>query len=268
MIKTNWKLPWSRKIFRLVSYTIGLFGVLIPLTILVYTLVSIVSGKGNPYDENGMTVSDVVILNLFCILAVSVICGWIPMLFKYFFPITYEIRDDSGILKINRNGKDVFSASRNEITNVQFITNVVKTSAGTEITRGSQFGDILQIDYYVLRTNGRKKTKQFKMNLAWFNESDRLYLRQFIDSFFTIKMIDEKDKKLKQLAELSGKMKEEFIEKSKLDDKGALSRAGEMTLLMHELKKSQSCQHNWTTDETGRYYCTKCGADGGSAWDC
>jgi len=183
IIKTNWRLPWTRKIVRVTSYTLGLFGVLIPLAIFVYTLVSVVSGKGNPYEENGMSVSDIVLLNLFCILVVSFICGWIPMLFKYLFPITYEVKNDSGNLIVDRNGKNIFSASRNEITNVQFITNVAKTSAGTEITRGSQFGDTLQIDYYVLRSNGRKKTKQFKMNLAWLNESDRLYLRQFIDFF-------------------------------------------------------------------------------------
>lgn len=183
VLKTNWKLPWSRKITRVASYTIGLFGVLIPLAILVYTLVSIVSGKGNPYDENGMTVSDVVILNLFFILAASFICGWIPMLFKYLFPITYEVKNDSGNLIVNRNGKNIFNSGKNEITNVQFITNVAKTSAGTEITRGSQFGDTLQIDYYVLRSNGRKKTKQFKMNLVWLDESDRFRLRMFVASF-------------------------------------------------------------------------------------
>lgn len=136
MIKTNWKQPWSRKVVRVVSYSLGLFGVLIPLAILVYTLVSIVSGKGNPYEENGMSVIDIVILNIFCILAVSLVCGWIPMLFKYLFPITYEVKNDSGNLIVNRNGKNIFSAGRNEITNVQFITNVAKTSAGTEITRG------------------------------------------------------------------------------------------------------------------------------------
>lgn len=57
MIKTNWKQPWSRKVARVVSYSLGLFGVLIPLAILVYTLVSIVSGKGNPYEENGICLS-------------------------------------------------------------------------------------------------------------------------------------------------------------------------------------------------------------------
>ena len=80
--------------------------------------------------------------------------------------------------------------------------------------------------------------------------------------------LEMKKEKLKELSDLAGKMKEEFVEKAKQGDKGALSRAGEMTLLMHELEKSQSCQHNWTTDMTGRYYCTKCGEDGGCAWDC
>lgn len=183
VIRTNWKQPWSRKIVRVISYTMGLFGVLIPLAILIYALVSIVSGKGNPYDDNGMTVSDVVLLNIICIIAVAFLCGWVPMLIKYMFPITYEVRDDSGILKIYRNGKDVFRASKREIINVQFITNVAKTSAGTEVTRGSQFGDTLQIDYYILRSNGKKKTKQFKMNLAWLEDTDRFSLRSFVTSF-------------------------------------------------------------------------------------
>ncbi len=76
------------------------------------------------------------------------------------------------------------------------------------------------------------------------------------------------DNKIEQMKQLACQMKEEFVEKVKQGDEQALSRAGEMTMLMHELEKPQSCQHNWTTDMTGRYYCTKCGEDGGSAWDC
>lgn len=76
------------------------------------------------------------------------------------------------------------------------------------------------------------------------------------------------EEKNEKLIQLTCKMKEEFVEKAKQGDEQALSRAGEMTLLLHELEKSQSCKHNWTTDMTGRYYCTKCGEDGGSAWDC
>jgi hypothetical protein len=79
--------------------------------------------------------------------------------------------------------------------------------------------------------------------------------------------MSDKDEKFKQLENLTSQMQDEFVEKAKQGDEQALSCAGEMTLLMHELEKSQSCQHNWTTDMTGRYYCTKCGEDGGSAWD-
>lgn len=191
VVKTNWKLPWSKVIVRVLSFTLGIGGVLIPLAMLIYTIVSIALGKGNPYDKNGMTVSDVVIFNLLCILAVSFCCGWISMLIKYLFPITYEIKNYSGILSINRNGKNIFSAGKNEITNVQFITIVAKTSAGTEITRGNQFGDSLQIDYYVLLSNGRKKTKQFKMNLAWLEDMDRFRLRKFVTSFLQESDMDE-----------------------------------------------------------------------------
>lgn len=124
------------------------------------------------------------------------------MLFKYLFPIEYEVKNDSGNLIINRNGKNIFSASKNEITNVKFVTNVVETSARTEIIRGSQFGDTLQIDYYVLRSNGRKKIKQFKMSLVWLVDNDRLNLRLFITSFLKENMEINKDNKLEQIENL------------------------------------------------------------------
>lgn len=185
MLKTNWKQPWTRRIVRVISFTLGIGGVLIPLAIIITTFVSLLSGKGNPHEDNGMKVSDVVIMNSLFILATCFVCQWIPMLVKFLFPVTYEVKDDSGNLYINRNGKNILRASRAEITNVQFITNVAKTSAGTEIARGSSFGDTLLIDYNVLRTNGRKKARQFKMQLTWLEDFDRLRLNQFIASFLS-----------------------------------------------------------------------------------
>ena len=42
----------------------------------------------------------------------------------------------------------------------------------------------------------------------------------------------------------------------------------EMELAGFRKMMETSCQHDWVTDGTGHYYCSKCGADGGSAWDC
>ena len=71
-------------------------------------------------------------------------------------------------------------------------------------------------------------------------------------------MIDEKDKKLKQLAELSGKMKEDFVEKAKQGDEHALSRAGEMSMLQYWAEKVRKCEHTFERKD-GRDVCTKCG---------
>lgn len=49
------------------------------------------------------------------------------------------------------------------------------------------------------------------------------------------------NEKLKDLADLVGKMKDEFVEKAKQGDEHALSRAGEMTLLKHWAEKVRNC---------------------------
>ena len=72
------------------------------------------------------------------------------------------------------------------------------------------------------------------------------------------KMMDEKGNKLKKLGELAGKMKEDFVNKAKQGDKGALSRAGEMTLLQHWAEKVRNCEHTFERKD-GRDVCTKCG---------
>ena len=71
--------------------------------------------------------------------------------------------------------------------------------------------------------------------------------------------MENKDK-LKDLADLAGKMKEEFEEKAKQGDKGALSRAGEMSGLQYWAEKVCNCKHTFEW-ENGRRCCTKCGME-------
>ena len=66
------------------------------------------------------------------------------------------------------------------------------------------------------------------------------------------------NEKLKRLADLAGKMKDEFVEKAKQGDEHALSQAGEMTLLQHWAEKVRKCEHTFVLKD-GRDICTKCG---------
>ena len=58
-------------------------------------------------------------------------------------------------------------------------------------------------------------------------------------------------------------MKEKFFKEG---DQQAGQRLADLAGFRQMMETS--CKHNWETDGTGHYYCTKCGADGGSAWDC
>ena len=74
--------------------------------------------------------------------------------------------------------------------------------------------------------------------------------------------MNDKDKKLKQLEELSEQMQDEFVEKAKQGDSNAMGRAGEMALLKYMAEKSRTCQHTyeWTTiGGESVHVCTKCG---------
>lgn len=66
------------------------------------------------------------------------------------------------------------------------------------------------------------------------------------------------NEKLKDLSELAGKMKDEYVEKAKQGDEHALSRAGEMTMLQHWAEKVRTCQHTFEWVD-GERKCTKCG---------
>lgn len=80
--------------------------------------------------------------------------------------------------------------------------------------------------------------------------------------------MNDNNEKLERLSKMMDEMQDDYVEKAKQGDGSALARAGEMALLKAELKTSQSCQHEWVGDGCGRLYCSKCGADGGSPWDC
>lgn len=73
-------------------------------------------------------------------------------------------------------------------------------------------------------------------------------------------MSNNNDDKLKDLAELAGQMKEEFVEKAKDGDESALSRAGEMALLQGWAERVRTCQHTFEWKD-GERICTKCGLE-------
>jgi hypothetical protein len=65
-------------------------------------------------------------------------------------------------------------------------------------------------------------------------------------------------KKLKDLADLVGKMKNEYVKKAEQGDKLALNRAGEMTMLQLWAEKVRNCDHVYEWED-GRRVCSKCG---------
>lgn len=181
VLKTNWKQLWQRKIVRLCSYVFGIPGVLIMLAGIIETLASTTS---KPETGNGMKESEALIIFPICILILCFLCGWVSMLIKRLFPITYtfEAKADSGKLCIRRNGKIILCADKDNITSVQFVTNITRTATGAELTKGSSQGDTLLVDYTVNLSNGKKKNKKFKMMLSWLEETDRVRLKSFLNS--------------------------------------------------------------------------------------
>ena len=73
--------------------------------------------------------------------------------------------------------------------------------------------------------------------------------------------------KLECLSKMMDEMEKENEEKFfKEGDQQAGQRLAELAGFRQMM--GTSCNHNWESDGTGHYYCTKCGADGGSACDC
>lgn len=74
------------------------------------------------------------------------------------------------------------------------------------------------------------------------------------------------NEKLESLSKMMDEMERENEEKfSKEGDKQAGQRLADLAYFRKQMNKS--CQHVWEY-YNGRYYCAKCGEDGGSPWDC
>ena len=76
------------------------------------------------------------------------------------------------------------------------------------------------------------------------------------------------DEKLKRLSKMMDEMEKENEDKFfKEGDQQAGQNLADLAYFRDQMESS--CQHNWSMDsDNGRLYCTKCGADGGSPWDC
>ena len=66
----------------------------------------------------------------------------------------------------------------------------------------------------------------------------------------------------KMMDEMERENEEKFFKEG---DQQAGQRLADLAYFRKQM--NQSCQHVWEYDN-GRYYCAKCGADGGSPWDC
>ena len=78
-------------------------------------------------------------------------------------------------------------------------------------------------------------------------------------------MIGNTDKK-EQLSKMMDEMETEFDEKLKDGNSQAAQRLSELAMFREKL--NSDCKHEWVGDGNGRLYCSKCGEDGGSPWDC
>jgi hypothetical protein len=79
--------------------------------------------------------------------------------------------------------------------------------------------------------------------------------------------MSDNNEKLERLSKMMDEMERENEEKFfKECDQQAGQRLADLAGFRQMMESR--CDHNWESDGTGHYYCTKCGADGGSAWDC
>lgn len=75
---------------------------------------------------------------------------------------------------------------------------------------------------------------------------------------------DEKRKSLlKMMDEMEKENSKKFFEDGDLQ---AGQRLADLSMFRKKLQSS--CKHEWVGDGAGRLYCSKCGEDGGSPWDC
>lgn len=74
-------------------------------------------------------------------------------------------------------------------------------------------------------------------------------------------------KKKEALSIMMDQMEKDLEEKRAKGDGQALQRQVELARFREMM--SSKCQHEWhMSGEDGHLYCSKCGEDGGSPWDC
>lgn len=174
-LKTNWKQPWQEKGIRILRILVGIIGLAIPL----HAVIALLSGNDDFLD---IFFNDSVFLFvLFCIFFVLItgyLSAWIPMLITYFFPETYEISKESGLLRIVCNKKEKLCVRMADIDKVTFVRRVLGNYA--RIPLGSAYGDEMAVDYRIQRPNGRYRKKRYTMNLRWFRDEDRYRLNAYM----------------------------------------------------------------------------------------
>ena len=75
---------------------------------------------------------------------------------------------------------------------------------------------------------------------------------------------DKKEQLLKMMADMEQENTEKFFGEG---DAQAGQKLADLAQFEEQL--TSSCDHNWVmSQEDGHYYCSKCGADGDSPWDC
>ena len=80
-------------------------------------------------------------------------------------------------------------------------------------------------------------------------------------------VVKKKDEKLEQLSKMMDEMEKENKEKFfKEGNQQAGQRLADLAYFREKMESS--CKHEWVSDGCGRLYCSKCGEDGGSPWDC
>ena len=137
------------------------------------------------------------------------------------------------------------------------------------------------VDYIVSAFTGYAITSLvFAVIIYWvcaeiYVASKKKLLNEFVDSLRLNevdinenKITNSKDEKRERLSKMMDEMekenKEKFYEEG---DQQAGQKLADLAYFREQMESS--CEHVWSMDSSnGRYYCSKCGADGGSPWDC
>ena len=174
-LKTNWKQPWQEKGSRVLRILVGIIGLAIPLHIVIALLLGNDDFFDALFDGN---VFLLVFICFFLVLITGYISAWIPMLITYFYPETYEISKESGLLRIVCNKKEKLCVRIADIDRVAFVRRVLGRYA--RVPLGSVYGDEMDIYYRIQRPNGRFRKKCYTMDFRWFRDEDRSRLYAYM----------------------------------------------------------------------------------------